>query len=264
MNQNTKLKRNLQGQEKINPKKFIVPSEYQKGVLSILLDQPKPIEVIHNSTDTTFFRPLEIEEMNEGNEPVVPKDKKIVAYIGRLDHRKNWRFFLKIAENVRKERNDIEFWVIGGNKSIEKEMFEEERKKRKLSDVVKWFPVIPYHQMPTIYGKIRNSGGCTIATTRAESFGNTFIESMACGVPVVAPSISSIPEIVVNGETGYLYRENYVRGATEHIYRVVDQPEKYDKLSNLARKRVEDMFSLSFCANKYIETLTEVTKGEGN
>ncbi|WP_227937952.1 glycosyltransferase family 4 protein [Alkalihalobacillus deserti] len=260
----TKLKQNLQGKEKINPKKFIVPSEYQKGVLSILLDQPKPIEVIHNSIDTSFFRPLEKEEMNQGNEPVLPENKKIVAYIGRLDHRKNWRLFLKIAEMVSKERKDIEFWVIGGNKSVEKELFEKERKNKKLGDVVKWFPVIPYHQMPTIYAKIKHSGGCTIATTRSESFGNTFIESMACGVPVIAPSISSIPEIVVNGETGYLYRENYIRGAAEHIYRIVNRPNQYEKLSNKARERVEKMFSLSLCANKYIETLKEITKGRGN
>ncbi|MFC0558952.1 glycosyltransferase family 4 protein [Halalkalibacter alkalisediminis] len=259
----TKLKQNLQGKEKVNPEKFIVPSDYQKRVLSILLDQSKPIEVIHNSTDTLFFRPLDLEEVNRSNEPKVPEGKKIVAYIGRLDHRKNWRLFLKIAEMVSKERRDIEFWVIGGDRSVDKDLFEEEWKKKQLTDVVKWFPVIPYHQMPTIYAKIKHSGGCTIATTRAESFGNTFIESMACGVPVIAPDISSIPEIVVNGETGYLYRENYIRGAAEHIYRIVDQPHKYEKLSNSARERVEKWFSLSQCANKYIETLKDVTKGEG-
>jgi glycosyltransferase involved in cell wall biosynthesis len=260
----TKLKRNLEGKEKIEPQKFIVPSEYQKRVLSILLDQPIPIEVIHNSIDTSFFRPLKIEEVNLEEGPIIPKDKKVVAYIGRLDHRKNWRLLLKIAERVAKERSDIEFWVIGGNKSSEKQLFEEEWKNNKLTDVVKWYPVIPYHQMPSIYAKIKHSGGCTIATTRQESFGNTFIESMACGVPVIAPSVSSIPEIVINGETGYLYKENYIRGATEHIYRIVDQTHKYERLSDLARKQVENKFSLAQCATKYIEILKEITKGEVN
>jgi glycosyltransferase involved in cell wall biosynthesis len=256
----TKLQRNLKGIDKIQPQKFIVPSQHQKRVLSILVNQPTPIEVIYNGIDTSFFRPLAKGEIHIKNEPHVPKNKKIVAYIGRLDHRKNWRLFLKIAKLVSKERKDIEFWVIGGAKSVENQYFEEHWKKQNLTKSVKWFPVIPYQEMPHIYAKIKQSGGCTIATTRGESFGNTFIEAMACGVPVVAPSVSSIPEIVLDGETGYLFREEHVRGAARQIYRIVNNKKKYKKLSKSARKRVEEMFSISHCANMYIKNLQEVTK----
>jgi glycosyltransferase involved in cell wall biosynthesis len=255
-----KLKRNLEGHKQIQPQKFIVPSQHQKRVLSILVHEPIPIEVIYNGLDTTFFRPLKNEEIHVQKEPLAPADKKIVAYIGRLDIRKNWRLLLEIVELVKKERDDIEFWVIGGDKSVECQQFAEEWKNRQLTNVVKWFPVVPYQEMPHIYAKIKQSGGCTIATTRAESFGNTFIEAMACGVPVVAPRVSSIPEIVADGETGYLFREEHVRGAAERIYRIVDDQERYKKLSKLAQERVEQMFSISHCANRYIEILQEVTR----
>jgi glycosyltransferase involved in cell wall biosynthesis len=255
-----KLKRNLTGYHQIQPQKFIVPSQYQKRVLSILVNEPTSIEVIYNGLDTSFFRPLKPEEIHDQKEPIAPSEKKIVAYIGRLDVRKNWRLLLKIAELVKKEREDIEFWVIGGDKSVERQQFEDEWKKRNLTDIVKWYPVVPYQEMPHVYAKIKQSGGCTIATTKAESFGNTFIEAMACGVPVVAPDVSSIPEIVVDGKTGYLFREEHVRGAAEQIYRIVDHQEQYEKLSKLARERVEQMFSISHCANRYIEILREVTR----
>jgi glycosyltransferase involved in cell wall biosynthesis len=257
-----KLKRNLKGKERITPQKFIVPSEYQKRVLSILLDQPTPIEVIYNGIDTSFFRPLEKNEIKQEVGPSIPANKKIVAYIGRLDVRKNWRLLLKIANLVKKEREDIEFWVIGGANSVDRDLFEEELKKQELTDMMKWFPTIPYQEMPNVYAKIKESGGCTIATTRAESFGNTFIEAMACGVPVVAPSVSSIPEIVKHGKTGYMYREEHVRDAASQIYKIIDRPQVYEKLSMSARKRVEKMFSLSICAEKYVELLQEVTKGD--
>ncbi len=258
----TKLKRNIEDYKKIKPCTFIVPTEYQKRVLSIMIDQKIPIQVINNSTDITFFRPLDQTEIKEVFPPIVPNDKKIVAYIGRLDHRKNWRLFLKVAKMVSEERNDIEFWVIGGDKSVEKGLFEEEWKNQKLTGVVKWFPVIPYHQMPMIYAKIKHSGGCTFAATRSESFGNTFIEAMACGVPVVAPNVSSIPEIVVDGKTGFLYREEHVRGAARQIYRIVDDSNLYEKTSNRARMRVIKKYSLSNCTNKYIELLKEITKDD--
>ena len=258
-----KLKRNLQGYEQIQPERFIVPSYHQKRVLSILVNDSIPIEVIYNGLDTSFFRPLEKEEIHADVEPIAPVGKKIVAYIGRLDVRKNWRLLLKIAELVKKQRDDIEFWVIGGDKSVEREQFAEEWKNRQLTDIVKWFPVVPYQEMPHIYAKIKQSGGCTIATTKAESFGNTFIEAMACGVPVIAPRVSSIPEIVVDGSTGYLYSEEHVRGAAKQIYKIMKNNKKYEKFSQLARQRVEDMFSISHCANKYIEILHEVTNGRG-
>jgi glycosyltransferase involved in cell wall biosynthesis len=257
-----KLKRNLQGVEKIIPQKFIVPSGYQKRVLSILIDQPTPIEVIYNGIDISFFRPLKKEEIDMKIAPIVPANKKIVANIGRLDVRKNWRLLLKIASLINKERDDIEFWVIGGANSVERQQFEDEWKKQQLTEVVKWFPVIPYQDMPNVYAKIKQSGGCTISTTKAESFGNTFIEAMACGVPVVAPSVSSIPEIVINGETGYLFLEEHVRGAAKQIYQIINHPELYVNLSKFARERVENMFSLPHCANRYIEILQEVSKGD--
>jgi glycosyltransferase involved in cell wall biosynthesis len=41
-------------------------------------------------------------------------------------------------------------------------------------------------------------------TTRPERFGLTMIEAMACGTPVLGARMGSIPEIVVDGETGFL------------------------------------------------------------
>ena len=52
--------------------------------------------------------------------------------------------------------------------------------------------------------KFANQGGCTLSTTKSESFGNTFIESMVCGVPVVASKMMPVTELVVQGKTGLL------------------------------------------------------------
>ncbi|GAA0345163.1 N-acetyl-alpha-D-glucosaminyl L-malate synthase BshA [Bacillus carboniphilus] len=256
----TKLSRNLNGVEKISPSLFIVPTSYQKRVLSILIDQHAPIKVINNCLNTSFFRPLDQGEIQLNHDPILPKNKKVVAYIGRLDVRKNWRLLLRIAKSIRMERNDIEFWVIGGARSVERDLFEQEWKSQGLTEVVKWFPVVPYQQMPHLYAKIRKSGGCTISTTKSESFGNTFIESMACGVPVVAPDISSVPEIVKHGETGFLYKEEHVKGAAECIYRLIDRPHRYDEISKTARNRVEEYFSLPVCSEQYIQLLSQIVK----
>jgi L-malate glycosyltransferase len=236
------------------PSVTVVPSHYQLRVLSIITEMQR-VKVIYNGVDTNTFTVIPPKEVAFDSPPILPFRKKIVCWIGRLDNRKNWSMLLRIAKLVKKERKDIQFWVIGGYQSSQHDLFKQKRKEHNVTDIVKWYPVIPYHEMPHVYAKIRLSGGCTLATTKGESFGNTFIESMACGVPVVAPHLSSIPEIVIHGKTGRLYQENHLRGAARQIYRILDDPAQHKMMSDEAVKRVQKHFEISKCADQYVQLL---------
>ncbi|MBU8916756.1 glycosyltransferase family 4 protein [Bacillus sp. FJAT-29953] len=261
-----KLMPHLKSFKGIQPKIIIVPSHYQKRLVSIL-SEGIPIHVINNGVDTSYFRALPVEEIDFLSEPELLRDKKIVGWIGRTDKRKNWPMLLEIAKKIKTERDDIEFWLIGGAQSVQREEFAAAWKDEGLTDIVKWFPVIPYQQMPHVYAKIRESGGCTLATTKSESFGNTFIESMVCGVPVVASNIMPINELVVNGETGLLYRGQNVDDAVKQIYEIVDNPDMHRNMSEAAIRRVEENFAIQVVADQYVHLLKSFIqlerKGDG-
>ncbi len=257
-----KLRPHLIDVESVRPRAIIVPSFHQKRLVSMLTDAG-PIEVIYNGVDTSFFRPYLSQEIHYDQPPMLPEGKKVIGWIGRLDKRKNWPLLLRIARLVKQSRNDVEFWVIGGAQSVHRDTFAMKWKEKKLTDIVKWFPVIAYQEMPHVYAKILQSGGCLLATTRSESFGNTFIESMACGVPVIAPQTSSIPELVEHGKTGRLYREEHERGAVKQIARVLDNPTTHRAMSQAAVERVARHFSIERCANAYIRLLTSMVGNEG-
>lgn len=257
-----KLRPHVQAFQGVQPAAVIVPSHYQKRLASIVLDDI-PIEVIYNGVDTSFFKPLSKDEIHYDREPFLQDGKKIIGWIGRLDKRKNWKLLLRVCRLIKRERDDIQFWVIGGAKSVQRDEFVTNWIEQELTDMVKWFPVIPYQEMPHVYAKILQSGGCSLATTKGESFGNTFIESMACGVPVVAPKVTSLPELVVQGETGRLYRENHERGAARQIYRIVDNPVAQQLMSQAAIERVKNNFSMSHCAEPYIQLLRNIVGGGG-
>jgi len=239
------------------PETIIVPSYYQKRLVSILT-RDIPINVIYNGVDTEFFHALSPEEIDFTSEPQLPENKKVIAYIGRLDKRKNWPMLLEIAKRAKQERDDVEFWIIGGAQSVQREEFAAEWKAQQLTDIVKWFPVIPYQQMPHMYAKVRESGGCTLATTKSESFGNTFIESMVSGVPVVASRMMPVTELVKEGETGLLYRGQNVDDAVKQIYTILDDPEQHKKMSAAAIKHVQENFSIEKVAQQYVELLQEI------
>lgn len=252
-----KLTPHLKSFKRVEPQLIIVPSNYQKRLVSILVEDI-PIQVIYNGVDTSFFHAIPDEQINHTDLPILPKDKKIIGWIGRVDKRKNWPMLIEVAKKIKNERNDTEIWLIGGAQSVQREEFATVWKDEQLEDIIKWHPVIPYQQMPHVYAKIRQSGGCTLATTKSESFGNTFIESMICGVPVVASNIMPINEIVVHGETGLLFRGQNVDDAVKQLYSILDDHPFQQQMSEAAIRRVEEKFAIEVVAQQYVELLKKV------
>jgi glycosyltransferase involved in cell wall biosynthesis len=81
-------------------------------------------------------------------------------------------------------------------------------------------------------------------TTRPERFGLTLIEAMACGTPVLGARMGSIPEIVVDGVTGFLCDG------------VEDAAAKVPLLAGLSRAacrtHVEETFSVDRMVDRYL------------
>lgn len=257
-----KLKRHLHSFDGVKPVSLIVPSNYQKRLVSILTDEI-PIHTIYNGVDTSFYKAIPKEKIDFKKDPIVPEGKKIIGWIGRLDNRKNWKMFIEIAKNLNEQRQDIEFWVIGGNMSVGRDEFEMTWHSEDMTDVMKWFKVIPYQEMPQVYSKIRESGGCTVATTKTESFGNTFIESMICGVPVIAPNMMPMTEIIKHGSTGLLYEQNKIEDCVNKINSLLDNPVLHGKMSKEAIKHVQQHFSIEKVAHQYMNLLfTLVSKSD--
>jgi glycosyltransferase involved in cell wall biosynthesis len=82
-------------------------------------------------------------------------------------------------------------------------------------------------------------------TTRPERFGLTLIEAMACGTPVLGAATGSVPEIVVDGVTGFL-----CRNVDEAVERV---PHLAALSREACRTRVETTFSTERMIDRYLD-----------
>jgi glycosyltransferase involved in cell wall biosynthesis len=89
-------------------------------------------------------------------------------------------------------------------------------------------------------------------TTRPERFGLTMIEAMACGTPVLGAHMGSIPEIVVDGATGFLCKD-----ADEAVRRV---NELTDLSRRACRARVESTFSTERMVDRYCDAYVAALK----
>jgi glycosyltransferase involved in cell wall biosynthesis len=75
-----------------------------------------------------------------------------------------------------------------------------------------------------------------------EPFGLSMVEAMACGVPVIAIGRGSVPEVVVDGVTGF----------------IVSDLDELDRQA--ARKHVEDHFSAARMTDRYLRVYQEVRR----
>jgi glycosyltransferase involved in cell wall biosynthesis len=105
-----------------------------------------------------------------------------------------------------------------------------------------------------------------------EPFGMTLIESMACGTPVVAYARGSIPEIVKDGETGFIVnssetdkrgdwviKKTGIEGLCEAVERIYAMPEEQYRQMRLAcRAHVEKNFTVERMVDQYEEVYKEV------
>jgi glycosyltransferase involved in cell wall biosynthesis len=89
-------------------------------------------------------------------------------------------------------------------------------------------------------------------TTRPERFGLTLVEAMACGTPILGVRMGSIPEIVLDGVTGFLCDD------------VADAAEKVPCLAGLdraaCRRRVTTTFSLERMVERYLDAYEEALR----
>ncbi len=81
--------------------------------------------------------------------------------------------------------------------------------------------------------------------TRPERFGLTLVEAMACGTPVLGSRLGSVPEIVIDGSTGFLC------DGVDDAARKVPQLAALDR--NACRARVEEQFTVERMVDRYAD-----------
>jgi starch synthase len=94
--------------------------------------------------------------------------------------------------------------------------------------------------------------------TRLEGFGYSALEAMSCGLPVIASDNSSIPEVVVNGETGLLCPTDDVDSfcdACEFLYK---HPDKRRQFGRAGRELAISRFSPEVITRQYIALYNEL------
>lgn len=105
-----------------------------------------------------------------------------------------------------------------------------------------------------------------------EPFGLVLIEAMSCGTPVVAFARGSVPEVIKDGETGFIVnssdddirgdfiiKKTGLDGLIEAVERIYSMPEdKYWEMRRKSRQHVEENFTIEKMTKNYLELYRKI------
>jgi N-acetyl-alpha-D-glucosaminyl L-malate synthase BshA len=97
--------------------------------------------------------------------------------------------------------------------------------------------------------------------SETESFGLAALEALACGVPVVASRTGGLPEVVRDGEDGYLLPVGDTEAMAAAVARILDDAALHRRLAATARAGAVARFSRAPMVTRYEEYYEKILRG---
>lgn len=102
-----------------------------------------------------------------------------------------------------------------------------------------------------------------VLPTRADCYSLVAMEAMACGLPVIISRLGGIPDIVVEGETGYLLPAGDVEALTAALEQLIMDPDLRQRMGMAGRRRAEAEFDCRRNIGRVLAGMRAVAGGEG-
>ncbi len=152
----------------------------------------KVISVKGCGVDTTWYHPYPNGQL---------KGKTIFTFIGRLLYDKGIREFVEAAKLIKKQRKDVEFWIVG-------ELDAENPATIDKDDLVRWVEedVVYYHGFIKDVRNIIAESDCIVLPSYREAIPRTITEGMSMAKPVITTDTAGCREAVEIGVNGYLVK----------------------------------------------------------
>lgn len=199
------------------------------------------IKIIHDGVDLNEFSSAKFSKTELRKEFNLSADKKFIGMTGRMTPGKGHEEFFNAVKLLTDKREDLAFMVVGaashGEKNYETHLMnfcEQQNIKDKIrfmgqrTDISKMLAVMDLLVFPS----------------HEESFGDTLIEAMAIGVPIIASNKGGVPDIIIDGECGVLIEPKNPVLLAEAIENLIDDETLLKKFSQKGFERVKEKFDI--------------------
>jgi glycosyltransferase involved in cell wall biosynthesis len=180
----------------------------------------------------------------------VRPDARVLLAVCRLEPQKGLDIAVRALPDIRARHPKAELVVLGEGA----QRSELERLAGELQ-----VPVHLLGRVPDVATWLRRAD-LLVHPARWEGFGLALLEAMLASKPVVATNVSSIPEIVANGETGLLVAPDDAAALAAAVIRVLDDAGNYGEQG---RSRAQTQFSVARMTDRTLSLYETALRGTG-
>ena len=207
------------------------------------------IRVIPNAVDTHQFRPHPKAVVRSLLN--LPLHKKIILFGATralADKRKGAKYLLEATTHISQSSSSAETELL---------IFGASEPSRSLNFGLKANYVGNIHDNLTL-ALIYAAADVMVISSIEEAFGLTAAEALACGTPVVCFDVGGLKDIVDHQENGYRAVCFDANDLARGIHWVLENPERWSKLSSQASSKANSCFSQAVQAKSYINLCQEI------
>jgi glycosyltransferase involved in cell wall biosynthesis len=182
---------------------------------------------------------------------------KIILCVGRLVGIKGIVYLIEAMPKILEHHPDSTLLIIGSGPEYASLVLR--TKELKLEQQVRFLGVInhedllPYYQSADVF--VLPS---IIENGMTEAFGVVLLEAMASGCPVIGSNVGGIPDIIVNGESGFLVPERDSDALAAKISQVLSDDRIQKRFRSQGEMRVREYFLWDRIAEQYSGIYTQI------
>lgn len=202
----------------------------------------RKVFVIPNGVDVDKFRPVAAPP-GLREQIGLPAGAPTAAIVAALRPEKNHELFLDAAARVLKRVPNARFLIIGDG--ARRPLLQQLADQLGIDESVHFLGT--RSDVPELLGL----ADTLVLSSRMEANPVSILEGLACGKPVVAPRVGSIPETVHHGENGFLVDPNDPEQLADGIEKLLTDPALARQMGKIGRNSVVADWSLERMVNGY-------------
>ncbi|GAA4815297.1 glycosyltransferase [Litoribaculum gwangyangense] len=199
-----------------------------------------PIHIIPNGIDSSVFK---IIDKNYARGSLgLPMDKKIILFVAdSIDNsRKGFTYLKKAFEKL-------------GNKNLVLCAIGHLNKEIKVSEKIIELGLI---EDENVMCNIYNASDVFVIPSLMDNLPNTVLESLLCGTPVIGFPVGGIPDILIDGENGFISSEISVQSLVNTINKFIKNEHLFDK--QIIRQKALKNYALTLQVKSYIQLFNSI------
>jgi glycosyltransferase involved in cell wall biosynthesis len=231
--------------EKIQHASFVATiSEYNRTFLQNIYPNISAgkIKVVHCGVDPAKFQKPVQRISNPFN----------IICVGRLEKVKGHKYLIEACAQLKAQNVDFSCYLVGDGEMHSQ--IQQQIDHLNLVDQVKILGFQPHQQVVELLAE----ADVLIQPSISEGIPVAVMEGMATGIPVVATSVTGVPELVIDGTTGLLVPSQDSMALTEAILKLYKFPELRKQLGKSGQTKVIEDFNLQHSATMLYKIFQEV------